>query len=218
MAVDYLHYLVVSGPLADVSGFADRIALVVSRKIAGSVRQTTVPFSFESLYAIAKLKDDPPFDPYDIRRWPLVRRGRGRAEVRYRFHTRNMEVDALLKKLSRKVPRLLFALVTHCLDDSTFGAYTMVNGRCRGGYLQQAWQDAAWQQAADAFSVELSKAYEDDEVDAYAERLMLDGAVRIATGFERRYDWSGGRVYRDLDVERDRQLAALLQARDAKEG
>ena len=70
-------------------------------------------------------------DSYDMVRWPIVRRGRT-AYVRYRFHTRNLEMLDPLKKLTRAVPDVRIALVTHCLDDGDFGAYSFEKGRMKG--------------------------------------------------------------------------------------
>ena len=70
-----------------------------------------------------------------------------------------------------------------------------------------------------ALGMTLEKAYQDDDAEMRAESLMRDEAVRIATGTDRRFDWSGGRVYRDLLDERAtfmRDLAAEMKRRDHK--
>ena len=36
--------------------------------------------------------------------------------------------------------------------------------------------------------------------------------MQLATGTTRRYDWAGGRVYRDLDDERAGMMMELAQA------
>ena len=66
MAVEYFHYLVVTGPPPAVKDFVHRIALVVTRRVAGATLRTMVAFSFESMYAIARTKDDPPGEPLDM--------------------------------------------------------------------------------------------------------------------------------------------------------
>jgi hypothetical protein len=57
----------------------------------------------------------------------------------------------------------------------------------------------------------LDEAYEDDDQGAewIAEELMLDAALEIATGSDRRYDWSSGRVYRDLWEEREKVMQLI---------
>src|SRR6187401_1599526 len=127
MAVDYYHYLLVSAGHAAVREFVHRIALVVDRRVAGTNSRQIVPFSFESLYAMAAIRGDGPGEAFDMSRWRVVRRGRS-SEVRYRFHTRSVELHPLLKRLSKKAPRLSFALVTHCFDDSDFGQFAIRNG------------------------------------------------------------------------------------------
>ena len=216
MAVDYHHYLVVTGPSAAVSAFARRIALVATRRVAGVARQTTVPFSFESLYALARMGRDAPCDPYGIRRWRIPAR-QGAAAVRYRFHTRNLEMPALLRKLSRATPQLRFALVTHCLDDSSFGAWTFVKGRRRGGWLNEEWHESFWKRAAEEYGLDLDAAYEEPAAEETAEDMMLDDAVRRATGTPRQYDWYSGRVYRPLAEEREKQIAELRAEMERQE-
>ena len=63
-------------------------------------------------------------EAFDLMRWRTVSSGQS-SEVRYRFHTRSVEVHPLLKRLSEKTPRLSFALVTHCLDDNDFGRFAI---------------------------------------------------------------------------------------------
>lgn len=213
MAVDFFHFLVVSGPRADVVDFAHRIALVVTRRVAGVNVRLTVPFSFESLYAMARMKEDDerPGEPFDMTRWGIVRRG-AHAEVRYRFHTRNLELAPLLKPLSKRVPRLTFALVTRCLDDNDFGAYTIRSGKQRGNWLGDEWRAPFYERVARERGIALEEVYEDDDLEATAEWWMTDAAVQIATGTDRRYDWRSGRVYRDFENERADAMLEFARA------
>ena len=169
------------------------------------------PFSFQSLYALTHQKDNIPCDPYDMVRWPIVQRGRT-AYVRYRFHTRSLEMLDPLKKLSRALPDLRFALVTHCLDDGDFGAYTFQKGKRKGKWLGGNWRTPFWERTARELGMQLDEAYEDDNAEMRAESLMADDAMRIATGIDRSYDWSGGRVYRDLWDEREAMMGDLAKA------
>jgi hypothetical protein len=59
--------------------------------------------------------------------------------------------------------------------------------------------------------VPLDELYEDDDMEAVAEWWMTDAAVQIATGTKRRYEWRGGRVYRDFEDEREAALQELAQ-------
>lgn len=211
MAVDYYHHIVVTGPRPAVSDFVNRIALVVSRRVGGVTHQVTVPFSFESMFAMAKMRGKVPCDPYDMTRWPLVQRGR-MAEARYRFHTRNLEMQSLLKRLSRAVPQLHFALVTMCLDDSDIAPFTIQNGRLRGKWLPGTWHEPFWQRAARKYKMSLDDAYQDDVAEAAAESWMMDEAMRKATGSPRRYHWTGGRIYRNLQDVRDALIRELAEA------
>lgn len=188
MAVDYFHHIVITGPWKTVSEFVHRIALVVERRVAGKTTRATVPFSFESLYAMVKVSDEFPGEAFDITRWPIVARGSRAAEVRYRFHTRNLELDALLKKLSRKFPSLKFALVTICLDDMDFKPLTFRNGKARGKWLGGEWREQFWQEAARELEIDVQDAYDDDAIETIVDGNALDAAVKIATGSDRRYN------------------------------
>ena len=194
-----------------MNDFVRRIALVITRRVAGETVQQTVPFSFESMWTMARMKDDQPGEAFDMTRWGVVRRGRN-AEVRYRFHTRNVEMHPLLKRLSKRVPTLTFALVTHCLDDSDFGAFTIHNGRQRGNWLGDEWRQPFWERAAKEFNMPLDETWEDPATESIAESWMRDAAVRIATGSDRDFAWWGGRVYRDFENERASAMLEFAQA------
>lgn len=211
MAVDYYHHLVVSGSSKAVADFVDRLALVVTKRVAGITRREVAPFSFQSLYALTRRKDEVPHDPYDMVRWPIVRRGR-RAYVRYRFHTRSFPLEDQLKPLSRAMPQVRIALVSHCLDDGDFAAFTFEKGRRRGDWMGDKWREPFWERAARELKMSLDDAYDDDIAEMRAESLMLDEAVRIATGNDRSYEWAGGRVYRDLWDERAAMMRDLAKA------
>jgi len=65
---------------------------------------------------------------------------------------------------------------------------------------------------------DVGRAYEDDGAEMRAESLMTDEAMRIATGDDRRYDWSGGLVSRDLWNERAAMMRDLATAmKDAED-
>jgi hypothetical protein len=219
VAVDYDNYILVSGPHDEVRTFVHRIAKTASRRVAGVTHTDFVPFSLDSLFQLANIRDEFPGEPYDMTRWPIEPRGRGHADVRYRFHTRQLEMQPLLKKLSRTVPRLRIALVTLCLDDSDFGAFTFQAGKIRGKWLGDKWCQPFWKEAARRANMDLEEAYEDDDMATFAESLMRDAAMKIATGSNRTYRWRGGRVYRDFDEARwgALDLLSMIVNADKKE-
>ena len=175
--------------------------------------QQTVPFSFESLYAIGHITRDEDYrgEPFDLTRWAVVERG-GTAEVRYRLHTRSVELHPLLKRLSKEVPLLTFALVTQCMDDGDFAPFTIRGGRMRGGWLGDEWREPFWERAATAFNMPVDETWEDPETEAIAERWMRDAALQIAMGSDRVYGWSGGPLYRDLEDERANVMLEFARA------
>jgi hypothetical protein len=145
-----------------------------------------------------------------------VQRGRI-AEVRYRFHTRNLEMHPLLKRLSRKTPDLTFALASHCLDDGDFGAFTIRKGKVRGDWLGDDWRTPFWERAAKTFNMPLDETWEDSAAESIAESWMRDAAVRIATGSARDYDWAGGRLYREFENERANTMVEIVRALETVE-
>lgn len=189
-----------------MADFAHRVALVTTRRVAGKTSHYTVPFSFESMFAIGRMRGEPPGDPFDQARWPVVARG-GTASVRYRLHTRSLELHPLIKRLSKATKRLTFALVTRCLDDGDFAAFSIEKGRLRGKWLGDAWRTSFWEAAARERKIPLDEAYDDPVAEWTAESRMTDAAVRIATGTGRRYSWHG-RTYRVLE---DEQALAISQ-------
>ena len=184
---------------------------MVTRRVAGVTTREVAPFSFQSLYALTRRKDEIPHDPYDMTRWPIVRRVRT-AYVRYRFHTRNLQLDDVMKPLSRAMPGVSIAVVSHCLDTGEFCAFTFEKGRRPGTWMEEKWREPFWERAARELKMTLDDAYEDDDAERRAESLMRDEAVRIATGTDRRYEWEGGRVYRDLWDERASMMRDLAKA------
>ena len=214
MAVDYYHYLLVSGSHAAVREFVHRIALVVDRRVAGTNSRQIVPFSFESLYTMAAIKGDGPGEAFDMSRWRVVRRGRS-SEVRYRFHTRSVELHPLLKRLSKKTPRLLFALVTHCLDDNDFGQFAIRKGVLRGGWLGDQWREPFWELTSKRFKMPLDECYEDPQTEMWAEDRMRDAALELAIGSPRRFSWAGGQTFRRYEDERGAFMTDLAERLNA---
>ena len=89
----------------------------------------------------------------------------------------------------------------------------------KGKWLGDDWRTAYWERAARDLRIPLDEAYEDEDAERRAESMMLDAAVRIATRDDRRYDWSGGRAYRDLWDERAAMMRDLGTAlRELKDG
>jgi hypothetical protein len=200
----------VSGPSAAVADFVQRIALVVTRRVAGQTVRQTVPFSFESMYAMARIKDDSPGEAFDLTRWPIQRRGRS-ALVRYRLHTRNVEMHPLLKRLSKVTPRLAYALVTRCLDDNNFGHFAIGTGKVLGKWLGDDWSTPFYENVAQQHKRPLDEVYDDDDECVVAEGRMRDAAMKMALGTDRVYDWTSGREYRVFEDERANFMLALAQ-------
>lgn len=133
VAVDYSHRLITEGPPATVARLRDDLHAAYPRVIKRKTWIEVVPFSFERLYALApaarRIERDVPYDPYDLSVWPIRRFAPRRALLRYQFHTRNLEVDRLLRPLSRVYPSLRFVLATFCVDDSSVSTYLLSRGK-----------------------------------------------------------------------------------------
>lgn len=126
MAVDFLHRLLVEGPPADVRQLRADLWTEYPREVGGEKWTEVVPFSFARLYALApaarRVEKQVPYDPYDLSVWPIRRLSARRALLRYRFHTRNLEVDGLVAALARARPSLRFLLVSQCSTTGSSGA------------------------------------------------------------------------------------------------
>lgn len=128
-------------------------------------------------------------------RWPVSVTGH-QAEVRYRLRTKGIELHPLLKAASRAFPHVTFALVSQSLQGNAFGAFTIRDGKLRGGWLGDEWRQPFWERAASEYNVALEDVFDDPALAAAAETWMIHAAMTLATGARREYDWSGGRRYR----------------------
>jgi hypothetical protein len=173
------------------------------------------------------MEPDIPFDPYDLSVWPIASLPQGRAQVRYRFQTRNLEMRNFLVPLSRKFGRLVFVLVTFCLDDGGIISYLIQNGRVRQYTLSEARNEWHWSQARTRFHIAGDEVYQHDEARFFAEENMIKEALghwdglrkppRIKTQHDRRTDdwWNAPRV-RDIGLERVIAISEVLEADTSK--
>jgi hypothetical protein len=224
MAVDYFHRLVVIGPGKGVRAFGRQMHREYPRTVGRKTWTEIVPFSFSALYALApnasRVEPEIPFDPYDLSAWPVRRIDSVRAEIRYQFQTRNLELAPLLGVLSRAVPSLTFTLVTLCLDDSSVSQYRLRAGRTSQWPLPERRQNLYWNMARKTFRLNGDDIYEDYGARAWVEERMLDEALfpRDRSGStthapeRRRYRWFNRPVLRDLETEQEFALYEMADA------
>ena len=181
MAVDLLHRLVVTGPVEAVADLSRRLVRRAVRKSGRLTWRERNPFSFRRLYQLApdayRIEPVIPYDPYDASDWPLVALPGGRAEVRYQFSTRNLELQDFVRVLSSQFPIVTFYLLTHCLDDGEVAAYAVRNGRVRHWLLPEARQDSHWNSARRKFRLSGDDLYENGEARSFAEERMRAEAL-----------------------------------------
>ena len=107
MAVDYLHRLVVRGAAKAVRRLSHgAVPRKYPRTIAGQTSTEIAPFSFEALYKLApqaaRIEREVPCNPYELAAWPVQRSMKnGKAEARYQFQTRNLELAGFVRALAR---------------------------------------------------------------------------------------------------------------------
>jgi hypothetical protein len=216
MAVDFWHRLLVIGPHADVRAFQRRIWREYPRTVARKTWTEIVPFSFESLYELAPaaraVAAEPPCDPYDLSVWPLRRAGAG-SEVRYQFHTRNLEMQDLLRVLSRACPTLTFTLATLCLDDGDIYAHQLRAGAVKRWGVPRRRFDQLRKRARAKFKVvdggdndALNEADDWVEMELFQEALFHwhEDPPR------RPLQWWNQMTFRGIDEERDLFMAELM--------
>ena len=220
MAVDFLHRLIVSGTHNRVRAFRRQIYRAYPRTVAGETWTEIVPFSFAALYELApaarRIEREIPCDPYELARWPTRRIDSRHAEVRYQFQTRNLEMQGLLRTLSRALPSLTFTVATLCLDDSSVDGFRLARGALRKWTLNQQRHDSQWDRARKKFKLAGEDVYEDADAVYWVEQEMLHDALghwhEPASRPRPRYNWSNQPALRDLSTERELTLYEVAEA------
>ena len=214
MAVDYVHRLIVRGPRKDIPTFRREIYRRYPRKIGRESWIEIVPFSFDALYEIApaarRIEPGIPCDAYDMSVWPIRRVGKTQAEIRYKFHTRNLEMADLIRVLARARRALTFTLLTFCLDDMSIELYRFTGGRMKRWEYPEGRREFHWDRARIKFGLAGDDVYDDDAAEHWAEEEMLHEALshwdqRGSAGTwsprPRRYQWWNRPQLRDLMTE-----------------
>jgi hypothetical protein len=221
MAVDFLHRLVIEGRPDPVRAFHRAMRKRVVRSLRRKQWTEDIPFSFERLYEIApgarKVEREIPYDPYDVRTWPVRRLDSRHAEVRYQFHTRNLEMVALVRVLSRTFPRLVMTLVTMCLDDSDVESYRVARGSVRKWKVPETRRETHWVAARKKFRLAGDEVYDDDDATRYAEERIMAEALDhwqppSHRARPRRRQWWNVEPVRDLAEEREIAFAEISDA------
>jgi hypothetical protein len=217
MAVNFFNRLIVSGPHADVLDFQTRAERTYERTAGEETWTEYLPLSFTSLQEITPIfpEDELPFDPYEIAEWPVKRVSPRRAEVRYQFETRAVDLSPALKRLSRKLSRLTFRLMTLCLDDGDVETWEIRSGKMRYRCLSARRHEFHWAAARRKFGLEGREVYADDDATRFAELRMCEealGSWEKRNGKPRRLDWTRGLVFMKLEDERLFAMAALAHA------
>ena len=171
-----------------------------------------VPFCFQALYDLApaarRVEREVPNDPFELSAWPIRRLGARRAQVRYQFHTRDLEMVALIRALSRARPSLTFTLATLCYDDSSVEAARFARGRAERWIMRERDCEPHWDRARRKFNLPDDEVYMDDEAEHWTEQEMLHAALihwdrRGGRSAGRRREWHNRFVLRDLETERE---------------
>lgn len=198
MAAELTHRLVIEGPSAQV------------RRFKKDVARPRVPFSFGALWRMGRFPGDPPNDPYNLTGFPIRQlRGR-RAEIRYTFLTRNMGVDDLLARVSRRRPLLIFRLAT-IVDDGNVEAWLIRRGRRRRRDVPDWLFDYHRHRVALAHGTTREAVEDDFHLGWEADWAIVNDAVNLWNDVAPRQmpprpeSWSGRRV-RLLEDEWEKQL------------
>ena len=213
MAVDYFHRLIIRGPRKDVLTFRRQIYREYPRRIGRKSWTEIVPFSFAALYEMApearRIEPEVPCDAYDMSGWPIRRIDRTQAEIRYQFHTRNLEMAGLIRVLARARPALTLTLLTFCLDDMSIELYRFTGGRMKKSEYPEARREFHWDRARIKFGLAGDDVYDDDAAEHWAEEEILHealtrwdkGNVDEHSSRQRRYQWWNRSPLRDLATE-----------------
>lgn len=209
MAVELTHRIVIEGPKGAVTRFRRDLA------------RPGVPFSFDALWEKARYPGDPPMDPYNLARFPIIEFGRAQAEIRYTFLTRNLEMDALLLGLLRSYPKLTCRLAT-IADDGDVWVFLIRRGRRRRRDAPEWLTDYHYERVAWENGMTRDQLQEEGLFDWDADWAILDDSINLFNDVAPRNkrplkeSWYGRRV-RLLDDEWEKQVRALLAAQDAED-
>jgi hypothetical protein len=124
--------------------------------------------------------------------------------------------------LSRRFPRLIVRLSTHCLDGSDVVGFLIQGGKVRRWELPRRRREFHWDRARREYGLVGEAAYDDDEAELFAEDGMRDEALdHWEAGTprrevpRRRRQWWNRQVARDFMTEREIdliQVGELLRA------
>jgi hypothetical protein len=225
--VDYVHRLVVRGSAQAVRRLSRALYREYPRTVANRTWTEIVPFSFEALYKLApkaaRIEREVPCDPFELAAWPVRIRPNGKAEARYQFQTRNLEMAGFIQALARTQPQLRFVLVTFCMDDSTIESFAFSGSSRKKWMLPDRRTNFHWERARKKFGLAGDAVYDDDEAEQWAEEEMLIEAIShwtgrgAAAGRSGRYKWWNQPRLRDLDTERELALFAVIASVDDDE-
>lgn len=209
MAVELTHRIIVEGGAAAV------------RKFKRDVARPRVPFSFEALWRMGRFAGDPPCDPYNLTGFRVRPIWRRRAEVRYTFLTRNMGMDDLLARVSRRRPNLLFRLASMA-DDGDVEAFLIRRGRRRRREAPEWLREYHYHSVALANGTSRDSLDEDDDnwfLQWDAQWAILDDAVNLWNDVAIRQmppepeEWYGRRV-RLMEDEQEKAIYELSKQID----
>ena len=223
MAMDLVHRLVVTGPLEAVADLSRRLVRRAVRKSGRLTWRERIPFSFRRLYQLApaakRIDPNVPYEAYDVSDWPLLELSGGRAEVRYQFNTRNLELFDFVRALAAQFETVTFYLLTHCLDDGEVVTCRVRGGTARRWLLPGTREDSHWNSARRKFRLSGEDLYENDEARFFAEERMRKEALEhwvTVRGPGRLEDmdreWWDSPSCRDIETERSVAVAARLSA------
>ena len=194
MAITYLNRLVVIGTPKRVQDFRTTMRRTLHRRLGKESWQEPVPFSLTALARVTRMRNPEEYaeEPYSASTWRIRQLTPRRAEVRYQFQTRNLEMLQPLKRLSRRLPELTFRLMVHCLDDSSPESFQIRNGEAKKRCFSDTAREKYWQAAGKKFHLSGDEIYDDDDVELLAEERMRQDILNVwarAGSVPRRQDW-----------------------------
>jgi hypothetical protein len=213
MAVDFWHRLVVMGgrlPLKDFERCAQR---TYPRELDGKSWEEHIPLSFVALHSVTPVfpADEEPSDALDIRVWDLKRISPKRYELRFQFHTRNMQAIPVFRRVARKFPRLVFRLVTLCFDDMSYESWQLHGRHAEKRKISKQRHRVHEIAAMRRFGLTEDQLYMSDDADDWIQERMLDEAFDLwqPRGHRYRRNWWNSHEFHSLEHERVILMARL---------
>jgi hypothetical protein len=201
------------GARPSLKDFERRAQRTYRRELDGEVWDENIPLSFVALHLVTPVfpDDEEPSEALDLRAWRLKRLSAKRYELRYQFHTRNMEAIPVFRVIGPNFPRLVFRLVTLCLDDMSYESWQVHGKRATKREVPEQRLRRLEMAAMRRFDLPEDQVYMSDDSDHWIMERMFEEAFGLwqPRGRPYRRNWWNAPEHCSLEDERVISMARI---------